>query len=78
MLDVQDSDQDLVPLSRRPQSSGVGPVLQGKVLLPSDWGAGVKLPGGVICNNVERKTEVWHIKEKETQVQGKSPEKTQT
>ena len=40
------------------------------------WG---NFPGGVICNNVERKTEVWHIKEKgHSQVQGKSPEKIQT
>ena len=40
VLDVQDSDQDLVPPSKRPQSSGRQGVLQGEVLLPSDWGAG--------------------------------------
>ena len=41
ILDVRDSDQDPVALSRRPQSSGrQGPVLQGEVFSPSDWGAG--------------------------------------
>ena len=80
MLDVQDSDQDLVALSRRPQSSGrQGPVLQGEVFSPSDWGAGECFLEEWYVIGCWKEIEAWHIEEKgHSQVQGKSLEKTQT